>query len=140
MLDLCYQAFARDNFEEADPDRSPTTERGRRFQEYIRQEGESLARYALFCVLEEEQKRDPSSSVVWMDWPEPYRDVSSDAVADFTRRHARKIHAIQYVQWLAHGQLSALVDKASQAGMPIGLYYDLALGSDRAGADGSPER
>jgi 4-alpha-glucanotransferase len=136
VLDLCFQAFARDNFEEADPDRSPTTERGRLFQEYIRQEGESLAHYALFRVLEEEQKCEPSSSTVWMDWPEPYRDLSSDAVDDFRRRHARKIRAVQYVQWLAHGQLAVIVDKASQAGMPIGLYYDLALGSDRAGADG----
>jgi 4-alpha-glucanotransferase len=48
----------------------------------------------------------------------------------------RQIRAVQYVQWLAHGQLGALVHRAGEAGMPIGLYYDLALGSDRAGADG----
>ncbi len=136
VLGLCAQAFARENFEGGDPDRSPTTERGRVFQQYIRQEGEPLARYALFRVLEDEQQREPSSPGVWMDWPEPYRDPSSAAVGEFRRRHMRQIHAIQYVQWLAHGQLRALVDKAGQAGMPIGLYYDLALGSDRAGADG----
>ncbi len=136
VLDLCAQAFARDNFEGGDPDRSPTTERGRVFQQYVRQEGEPLTHYALFRVLEDEQQREPSSPDVWMDWPEPYRDPSSAAVAEFRRRHTRQIHAIQYVQWLAHGQLRALVDRAGQAGMPIGLYYDLALGSDRAGADG----
>ncbi|MDX2251015.1 MAG: 4-alpha-glucanotransferase [Nitrospira sp.] len=136
VLGLCAQAFARENFEGGDPDRSPTTERGRVFQEYVRQEGEPLAHYALFRVLEDEQQREPSSPEVWMDWPEPYRDPSSAAVGEFRRRHTRQIHAIQYVQWLAHGQLRALVDKAGQAGMPIGLYYDLALGSDRAGADG----
>ena len=136
VLDLCYQAFARDNFEGADPDRSPTTERGRLFQQYVRQEGESLAHYALYRVLEAEQKIGSLSPEVWMDWPERYRDVSSVAVREFKRRHARQIHAVQYVQWLAHGQLRAVVDKAGQAGMPIGLYYDLALGSDRAGADG----
>ncbi|MBH0193681.1 MAG: 4-alpha-glucanotransferase [Nitrospira sp.] len=136
VLDLCAQAFARDNFEGGDPDRSPTTERGRVFQQYVRQEGEPLAHYALFRVLEDEQQRLPSASDVWMDWPEPYREPSSAAVGEFRRRHTRQIHAIQYVQWLADGQLRALVDKAGQAGMPIGLYYDLALGSDRAGADG----
>lgn len=136
VLDLCYQAFARENFEGGDPDRLPTTERGRLFQQYVRQEGETLAHYALFRVLEEEQRGESSPPKVWMDWPESYRDVSSDAVREFKRRHAKKIHAVQYIQWLAHGQLSALVDKAAHAGMPIGLYYDLALGSDRAGADG----
>ena len=136
VLDLCAQAFARDNFEGGDPDRSPATERGRVFQQYVRQEGEPLAHYALFRVLEDERQRLPSASDVWMDWPEPYRDPSSAAVGEFRRRHARQIHAIQYVQWLADGQLRAVVDKAGQAGMPIGLYYDLALGSDRAGADG----
>jgi 4-alpha-glucanotransferase len=136
VLDLCAQAFVRDNFEGGDPDRSPRTERGRLFQQYVRQEGESLAHYALFRVLEDERTRDPLSPDVWMEWPEPYRTPSSDAVGEFRRRHMRQIRAVQYVQWLAHGQLCALVDKAGQAGMPIGLYYDLALGSDRAGADG----
>jgi 4-alpha-glucanotransferase len=136
VLDLCYQAFARDNFEGSDPDRSPTTERGRLFQQYVRQEGESLDHYALFRVLEQEQQREPSSPKMWMEWPEPYREPSSDAVAEFRNRHTRQIRAVQYVQWLAHGQLGALVHRAGEAGMPIGLYYDLALGSDRAGADG----
>ena len=135
-LGLCYQAFARDNFEDGDPDRSPMTERGRLFQQYVRQEGESLAHYALFRVLEQEQQRGPASSEVWMEWPEAYRESSSDAVAEFRRRHTKQIHAVEYVQWLAHGQLCALVKQAAEAGMPIGLYYDLALGSDRAGADG----
>lgn len=136
VLDLCYQAFARDNFEGGDPGRSPTTERGRLFQQYVRQEGESLAHYALFRALEEAQQLEPSSPAEWMDWPEPYRDPSSNAVDEFRRQHAKQIHAVQYVQWLASGQLRAVVDKAGQAGMPIGLYYDLALGSDRTGADG----
>ncbi len=136
VLDLCYQAFARDNFEDGDPDRSPTTKRGRLFQQYVRQEGESLASYALFRVLEEERRRERPSSASWIEWPESYREWSSDAMREFRLRYAKQILAVQYVQWLAHGQLSALVDKASQAGMPIGLYYDLALGSDRAGADG----
>jgi 4-alpha-glucanotransferase len=136
VLDLCYQAFARENFEGGDLDGSPTTERGRLFLQYVREEGESLAHYALFRVLEEERTRESSSPEAWMEWPEPYRELSSDVVGEFRRRHTRQIQAVQYVQWLAHGQLSALVDKASQAGMPIGLYYDLALGSDRAGADG----
>ena len=136
VLDLCYQAFTRDNFEGGDPDGQPTTERGRLFQQYVRHEGEALDHYALFRVLEEEQKREPASPEGWTEWPEPYRLPSSDAVGEFRSRHTRQIRAVQYVQWLAHGQLSALADKAGDAGMPVGLYYDLALGSDRTGADG----
>lgn len=136
VLDLCYQAFARVNFEGADPGRSPTTERGRLFQQFVRQEGEQLAHYALFRAMEDVQNLESPSPTVWKEWPDPYRDPFSDGVEEFRRRHAGRIHAVQYVQWLAHGQLTEVVNKAGQAGLPIGLYYDLALGSDRFGYDG----
>jgi 4-alpha-glucanotransferase len=46
------------------------------------------------------------------------------------------VRFFQYLQWLAAEQLNALVGKTREAGMPIGFYHDLALGSDRYGADG----
>lgn len=136
VLGLCYRAFLRDNFEGVEPELEPTTARGWDFHHYVRREGEPLLAYALFEVLEEERQFAHSRSVVWADWPEEYRTPKSKAVEEFKRRHMFKVRFFQYLQWLASTQLGALAKKTVEAGMPIGFYYDLALGSDRSGADG----
>lgn len=136
VLDLCYRAFLRDNFEGTEPELKPTTARGQSFVHYVEQEGEPLAQFALFQALEDERQIVRSPSVAWMDWPEAYRTPTSKAIAEFTRRHLKRVRFFQYLQWLAADQLNALVRKTGEAGMTIGLYHDLALGGDRAGADG----
>ena len=136
VLDLCYRAFLRDNFEGREPDLKPKTARGWFFHQYVQQEGEPLVRYALFQALEDERQFVQSRSVVWADWPEQYRTPGSEAVGEFKRRHMKRVRFFQYLQWLAADQLGALVGKTHEAGMPIGFYHDLALGSDRYGADG----
>ncbi|TKS61286.1 MAG: 4-alpha-glucanotransferase [Nitrospira sp.] len=136
VLDLCYRAFLRDNFEGTEPELKPKTARGWFFYNYVQQEGEPLVQYALFQALEDERQFVQSRSVIWSNWPEQYRTPTSDALGEFKRRHMKKVRYFQYLQWLAAEQLGALVKKTDQAGMPIGLYHDLALGSDRYGADG----
>ncbi len=136
VLDLCYRAFLRDNFVGKEPELKPKTARGWFFHHFVQQEGEPLVHYALFQALEDERKFVQSRSVVWADWPEQYRRPTSDSVSEFKRRHIKKVRFFQYLQWLASEQLSALVKKTGEAGMPIGFYHDLALGSDRYGADG----
>ena len=136
VLDLCYRAFLRDNFDGAEPELQPKTARGWFFHSFVQQEGESLLQYALFQALEDERQFVQSPSVVWADWPEQYRTPTSSAVAEFKRRHMKRVRFFQYVQWLVAEQVSALRRLTNDAGMPIGLYHDLALGSDRYGADG----
>jgi 4-alpha-glucanotransferase len=136
VLELCYRTFLRDNFEGVEPELTPMTDRGRSFQRFTEQEGESLAHYALFQALEEERQSALSKSMIWEDWPEPYRTRSSDALEEFRRRQMPRVRFFQYLQWLAAEQLLEVVKKTREAGMPIGLYHDLALGSDRYGADG----
>jgi len=136
ILEACYRAFLREHFEGEEPELKPTTERGNSFSRFVEREGESLAEYALFQALEEERQALQSPSVVWADWPEPYRVPTSVAVQEFRHRHMSRVRFFQYLQWLAAEQLRGLVEKAQDAGMPIGFYHDLALGSDRYGADG----
>lgn len=136
VLDLCYRAFLRDNFEGTEPDLKPKTARGWFFHHYVQQEGEPLVQYALFQALEDERQFVQSPSVVWADWPEQYRTPTSEAVTGFMRRHMKKVRFFQYLQWLASEQLAAAAGKTREVGMPIGFYHDLALGSDRYGADG----
>ena len=136
VLELCYQVFLRDNFEGVEPELKPTTDRGRSFHHFKEQEGESLAHYALFQALEEERQVAQQASAVWENWPESYRTPMSEAVEEFRRRQMSRVRFFQYLQWLAADQLLAAVKKTHEAGMPIGLYHDFALGSDRYGADG----
>ena len=136
VLELCYRAFVRDNFDGVEPELHPTTDRGRSFQNFTEREGESLTRYALFHALEEVQRSVPSPPVIWEDWPASYRTPMSEEVGEFRRRYMHRVRFFQYVQWLAAEQLSSLVTRTHDAGMPIGMYHDFALGSDRYGADG----
>jgi len=134
VLEICYEDFLRRHFDGLEPELNPTTARGKAFVSYVRQEGEALLHYAVFQALEEEQ-RASSGAMMWTDWPEPYRTSMSDAVREFQRRHMRRVWFFVYLQWLAAEQLGALVKKTKEAGMPIGFYLDMALGSDRYGAD-----
>ena len=136
VLELCYRAFLRDNFEGVEPELKPTTDRGRSFHRFTEQEGESLAHYALFQALEEDTQAAQQASGVWENWPESYRTPTSEAVEEFRCRQKSRVRFFQYLQWLAADQLLAAVKKTHEAGMPIGLYHDFALGSERYGADG----
>lgn len=136
VLELCYRAFLRDHFDGEEPELRPRTERGRSFHRFAEREGESLTSYALFQAMEESRQAEQDVSATWADWPEPYRIPTSEAVAEFRHRHMRRVRFFQYLQWLAADQLLALAEKTREAGMPIGFYHDLALGSDRYGADG----
>lgn len=136
VLELCYRAFVHANFEGAEPDLKPTTDRGKSFHLFVEREGESLTQYALFQALEEWQQSASSTSMIWEDWPTPYRTQRPDALEEFRRRQMPRVRFFQYLQWLAAEQLREAVKKTHEAGMPIGLYHDFALGSDRYGADG----
>jgi 4-alpha-glucanotransferase len=113
----------------------PRTERGRAFERFVREEGELLENFALFQALSEELRRVFPHLWVWQEWPEPYRDPRSAAVAAFRARQGGRIQFHQYLQWVAHEQLERAAARARAAGMPVGLYHDLALGSDRSGSD-----
>ena len=136
ILELCYRVFVREHFEGLEPELKPKTDRGKSFLHFTEREGESLTHYALFQALEEERQSVSPTSTIWEDWPEPYRSPTSEAVEEFRRRKMPRVRFFQYLQWLAAEQLLGAVKKTHEAGMPIGLYHDFALGSERHGADG----
>ena len=136
VLDLCYRAFLRENFDGVEPDLKPKTARGWFFHHFVEQEGAALEWYAVFQALEDERRLVQSRTAVWPEWPAQYRTSSSSAVVEYKRRHMKKVRFFQYIQWVAAEQLTAAVKKTQDVGMPVGFYHDLALGSDRHGADG----
>ena len=137
-LELLFGAFHERHLGGQDlqaADLRPATARGRTFADYVRREGEPLELFALFQALTEEMRRQHPLVTTWREWPEPYRLPGSASVAAFRVTHRARIRYHQYVQWLAEEQLGAVASRARALGMPVGLYHDLALGSDRNGSD-----
>lgn len=134
-LEAVFADFDARQFEPRAGARDPRTDRARAFDAYCRQEGEALQTFALFQALHEHfSARSPSLSM-WQDWPATYRTPSSPACRRFQKSHRQRVRFYQYLQWIAHEQLNAAAARARESGMPIGLYHDLALGSDRGGTD-----
>ena len=60
--------------------------------------------------------------------------------ACFRRDRARRRRLAEWLakspkEWNARQQLDLVQRRAQELGMPIGLYFDLALGADRGGAE-----
>lgn len=111
------------------------TPRAQSFEAFTAREGEMLHRYATYCALDEYfHKRDRN---VWIcaDWPELYQSPNTDAVKDFAARHWRTVTFFKYVQWQVDAQLAEAQQHTKDRGLKIGLYHDLALATDRYGAD-----
>ncbi|MGR8921599.1 MAG: 4-alpha-glucanotransferase, partial [Gammaproteobacteria bacterium] len=105
----------------------PETPRGLAFRRFQQGGGETLRRFATFEVLHAVQGQ--------RTWPDELLDPASPAVAAFAHTHDRDIEFREYLQWLLDDQLAAVADEARAGGMRIGLYRDLAVGSDAFGAD-----
>lgn len=135
VLDLLFAIFEEQHFVREADRLIACTERGEAFERYLQQEGDRLESYALFQVLSETFSKHSPPLLVWQQWPEAYRQPSSSASRDFLMAHRREVRFHQYVQWLAHQQLRRVHEHTRALGMPIGLYHDLALGSDRGGSD-----
>jgi 4-alpha-glucanotransferase len=103
--------------------------------QWIETEGHLLHQFATYCALDEYLHAQNPDLWVWTDWPEEYRDPASKAVRDFAHTHAKAILFHGWVQWLIDQQIEAVQRHALEAGMTIGLYHDLALATDRCGAD-----
>jgi 4-alpha-glucanotransferase len=105
------------------------------FLAFRRERGALLERNCLFLALRERFSEKSAAHADWHTWPAECRDPDSQAVQRFAREHASRIEFLAWLQWIAEEQLGAASRAAAAAGMQIGLYRDLAVGADRAGAE-----
>jgi 4-alpha-glucanotransferase len=70
----------------------------------------------------------------WHSWPQGLRDPRAADVERFAREHADEVGFHEFLQWQAARGLSGAQRAAREAGMPIGLIADLAVGADSAGS------
>ncbi len=108
--------------------------RAAQFRDYVEREGEVLQSYALFITLWE-YMNSICKVYAWQDWHEEYRDPSSAAVRAFASEQQKEITFLKYLQWLIHEQLEQTCAHGRDAGMSVGLYQDLAVGSIGGGSD-----
>ncbi len=120
LLAACFGAFGRDHRD------GP---RGAAFHAWRAAQGPALEDFATFCALHE---LHPGP---WPEWPAALRSPRAPGVAAFRRAHGDAVAFFAWTQWVAEEQLAGAQARARAAGMAVGLYLDLALGVDPAGAD-----
>jgi 4-alpha-glucanotransferase len=103
--------------------------------QFRRERGDSLQRFAVFQALREDMGARDHAMRDWRRWPPAFRDPASAETAAFASSHEREVEFFAYLQWQADIQLSSCVETGRRARLPIGLYLDLAVGTDAAGAD-----
>ncbi|MGF9756461.1 malto-oligosyltrehalose synthase [Microvirga sp. 0TCS3.31] len=110
------------------------------FETFRREGGDALEAHATFETLSEHFR---TQGRFWTgEWPEAFRSVHSDEVRRFRSQEAKRVAFHAWLQWLADRQLGQAAERARAAGLPIGLYRDLAVGSDGGGSEiwSTPER
>ena len=105
------------------------------FDAYVQIEGPPLHDYAVYCTLDETMHAQDANVWLWSEWAEQYRDPRSPAVAEFAQEHRMRVLFFKFLQWQLDVQLAQAQAHALAQGMQIGLYHDLALATDRFGAD-----
>ncbi|MEU1704102.1 4-alpha-glucanotransferase [Streptomyces sp. NPDC005706] len=93
------------------------------------EEGQALEDHATWYALAEAHGSD------WHQWPAGLRDPRSAETARARAGLAGRVAFHSRLAWLTDGQLRAAQRAAREAGMPVGIVHDLAVGVHPQGAD-----
>ena len=110
------------------------TERGRAYRAYQAAQGVTLERFATFLALEAHFAR-AGAGASWHEWPAAYRDPRSPAVEAFRSANGEAIELHGYLQFELDRQLAEAARRGAKAGLALGLYQDLAVGTAGDGSD-----
>jgi len=114
--------------------RARDDERGRAFACFVRDGGRTLLDYATYRALEQRMLREGRSRD-WRRWPAAWRSPRSEAVRAFRAQESDRVERVQWELFELDRQLADVDREARRAGLSLGLYQDLALGSDAGGFD-----
>ncbi|MGW6546749.1 4-alpha-glucanotransferase [Streptomyces massasporeus] len=109
---------------------------GRRaaYCDFLAEQGQALEDHATWCALAEVHGSD------WHRWPAGLRDPRS---AETTRARNGLMDRVDFwsrLAWLTDTQLTAAQRAGTEAGMPVGIVHDLAVGVHPGGADAWAQR
>ncbi|MEV5955492.1 4-alpha-glucanotransferase [Streptomyces sp. NPDC051987] len=106
-----------------------TPDRQAAYDAFRAAEGQALEDHATWYALAERHGSD------WHRWPEALRDPRSPETARARAELADRVGFHARLAWLTVTQLTAAQRAAREAGMPVGIVHDLAVGVHPAGAD-----
>lgn len=110
--------------------KSPSGVRRNQFDAFRAERAPLLSRFACFEVLRHR------FSVPWWEWPQEWQQPNEAKCAELRNGpDKREVEFVEFVQWTADSQLHAAKELASQLGMRVGLYLDVAVGVQSNGFD-----
>ncbi|MGW3119072.1 4-alpha-glucanotransferase [Streptomyces sp. NPDC001107] len=104
---------------------------GRRaaYVDFLAEQGEALEDHATWYALAEVHGSD------WSRWPAALRDPRSAETARARGELMDRVDFHSRLAWLTDAQLTDAQRAAREAGMPVGIVHDLAVGVHPGGAD-----
>jgi len=102
----------------------------RAHDEFVREREPELTRYATWMAIAER-----AGETDWRRWPAAMRDPGSPAVLAFQRAHEERVGFHRWLQFETHRQLGESASRARVLGMRLGIYQDLAIGTNPGGSD-----
>ncbi|HTK49895.1 MAG TPA: 4-alpha-glucanotransferase [Gemmatimonadaceae bacterium] len=110
-------------------ERECATPRGRAYAAFVAREDPQLTQFATFMAISEREGPDARQ------WPEPLRDANGVAVAALRAELAERVDYHRWLQFELDRQLGCAASDAARAGLGLGIYQDLAVGSAPSGSD-----
>ncbi|MGW5618282.1 4-alpha-glucanotransferase [Streptomyces sp. NPDC003877] len=104
---------------------------GRRaaYCDFLAEQGQALEDHATWCALAEVHGSD------WHRWPTGLRDPRSAETVRARNGLLDRVDFFSRLAWLTDTQLTAAQRAGREAGMPVGIVHDLAVGVHPGGAD-----
>ncbi len=107
-----------------------TTGRKEDFEAFRAERAPLLSRFACFEMLRHKFDKP------WWEWPKPWQRPDDAKCAELRDGpDSSEIEFVEFVQWTADRQLRACRNLASELGMKVGLYLDVAVGVQSDGFD-----
>jgi 4-alpha-glucanotransferase len=122
ILDSLYRTFVKN-------ERDGATARGRAYAQFVEREDPQLTQFATFMAISEREGPDARQ------WPEPLRDANGAAVTALRTELADRVDFHRWLQFEMDRQMGCVASDATRAGLALGVYQDLAVGSAPSGSD-----
>ena len=85
------------------------------FREFIQADQDEVTSYAAYAALQESFSRKDPSIWGWVLWPTDYQGITPDLIRLVRKEHEDRIRFYQFVEWLAHMQLTSVVLELSNS-------------------------
>ena len=110
-------------------ERQSATSRGRAYAQFVQREDPQLTQFATFMAIAEREGPDARQG------PAPLRDAGGEAVTALRAELADRVDHHRWLQFEVDRQMGCVASDATRAGLALGMYQDLAVGSAPSGSD-----